>query len=463
MERIFLIQAYQGRKEPFGAIFPIGLCYIATPLTAMGKEVAIFDMNTADEPYGELEQAIRDFKPDIIGYSLRNIDTQNRYDPWYYFDFTSPTLQIAQKAAPSVPIIVGGTGFSLFPDKIMDRCPEIDIGVLHEGEDTFPDILENLDNLGEVKGIYYRDNGEIKFTGDRVLPPFEEIKFPRREYLDLQKYPLDNFAIGILSKRGCPLRCSYCNYPFLNGEKIRRSPVENVVDEIEYLINDFGINEFMFVDGVFNAPKKHAMQICQEIIDRGLNVRWKAWCDIKHFTDDFMDLAYAAGCRAVTFSPDGASDEALEAMQKGITVKNIQESFRIVRRFKDVTVGYGFFGMVPGQTFMGVMKTIYMFFKFNLMLYPRGGAHIGRIRIEPATNILEVALKEGFIDEDTELLPRDPAEIKNLFYDRPHLWFADWLMSLAIFAMKDIAKPTFRVLKRFIKRRPPGGPVSDPV
>ncbi len=446
-----MIQAYQGRKESTGAIFPLGLCYIATSL-ADSHDVAIFDPNICDgDPYTELARKITDFKPDVIGLSIRNIDTLNKRDIFYYYKTVPVTIKLAKEKMPTARIVVGGSGFSIFANEIMERIPEIDFGVYLEGEETFPELIEKMDAPEKVAGLFYRRDGGVVFSGARPLPEFRDLPIPRRDFVDIKRYfsPMDN--VGIQTKRGCPMRCAYCSYPFLNGNRIRLRKPSHVVDEIEYLVREFGIREFMFVDGVFNVPEKQAEEICREILKRGLDVRWKAWCEIKHFSEKFLSLASKAGCRSLPFSPDAASHEALFSLGKDISPKDIDKAVQLIKKHKEVRAGFGFFCTSPGQTFTGLLKTVVMYFKINLQLWSRGGASLSWIRIEPHTRIQQQAIDEGFIDKDNDLLPESEKELRGLFYTSKAIWPGDLLVELVLIFVGVVLKPVVRTLKKIMR------------
>ncbi len=440
--KVLLVQAYQGREEATGSIFPIGLCYLATALER--HEVQIYDPNVAEDPYGGLSERMRRFIPDIVGLSIRNIDTLNRRDIFYYFKTVKPTVQLIKSINPAIRVMVGGPGFSIFASDIMKKVPEIDYGVYLEGEETAPRLLEHLDEPEKVPGVFYRRSGEVKFTGIPPLPDFKKLPIPRRDLTEIKKYkdPVNN--IGIATKRGCPLRCVYCSYPFLNGERLRLREPSHVVDEIEYLIDNFGINKFFFVDGIFNLPQKHAMAICQEIIDRKLNVEWRAWAEIKSFTDEFVSIAEKAGCKGLPFSPDGASDKTLSALGKGITVKDLNTALSVAKRHKNISTSFGFFCMPPGQTFTGLLQTIFYYTKINLMLFGRGGASMGWIRIEPETEIHRIAIEEGVINQETDLLPDLEEDLDALYYTPPSMKYGDKLVLAVLFIINRMLKPMFR-------------------
>ena len=452
-KRILLIQAYQGRKDPMGECFPIGLCCIATPLTENGHYVKIFDPNLSDAPYEDIKKNILAFNPDLVGLSVRNIDTCNKADIFFSFKTVQPTLSIIKETVPDVKIMVGGSGFSMFAEKIMMRLQDIDYGVYLEGDESVPELVENLDNPENVPGIYYRSNGRLIFTGPRPLPDIENLPIPRRDFLNVAQYPHPFGNLGIQTKRGCPLRCAYCSYPFLNGNRIRLRSPSKVVDEIQYLVNEFNVRQFMFIDGIFNKPEKHARAICTEMINRKLDVEWQAWFDMKSFSDDFLILAKKAGLKRIAFSPDAASNSSLLALKKRISVEDINRVISIAIVHKDMDFAFGFFATPPGQTFMGVLNTIYLYLKINILFSSRrnSGASISWIRIEPDTEVQQIAIREGFIDKDNDLLPENEEGLEPLYYSAPSMWLGDRLVELLNWSVNNLLKPVNRLLKQVRK------------
>lgn len=451
--RILLIQAYQGRVDRFGSCFPIGLCYIATALDDGDNVVTVFDPNTSPNPYQDMEREVKVFHPDIVGLSIRNIDTCDKRDIFYFFKTVEPTIQLIKNSAPDAKIMVGGSGFSMFAKKIMERINQIDFGVYLEGEETVVDLIANISQPESVKGIYYRQNGLVLFTGPRTLPDFSCLPTPKRHYVDVNKYPQPINNMGIQTKRGCPMKCAYCSYPFLNGKKVRMRSPEDVVDEIEYLINQYGVNQFNFVDGVFNTPKGHAEAICHEIINRNLEIQWQGWFDIATFTEDFFLLAKKAGLRRAPFSPDAASNSSLKALKKGYTTKDIERVIEITRHQKEVDIAFGFFATPPEQTFIGLLNTIYLYIKINLIfaLKGTGGASISWIRVEPDTKMYDIAISKGVITEQTELLPEEEEGLLQTYFSEPKVWYGDLAIQAVNFTANKLLKPLVKFAKSIKK------------
>ncbi len=448
--KVLLVQAYLGRNEADGAIFPLGLCYIATALK--GHEVEMFDPNISQNPYEEITEKIKIFQPRVVCISIRNVDTTQKRDIFYYFKTIRPTVQLVKSINPKIKILLGGAGFSMFAEKIMERVPEADFGVYLEGEGSVPELLDNLNSPENVKGIFFRNNDLLKFTGVRDMPDFTNFPIPRRDLIDIKKYfHPKNTNIGIQTKRGCALKCAYCNYQFLNGTVYRLRSSKAIVDEIEYLINNFHIRKFTFVDSTFNVPRKHAEGICNEIIKRDLDIQWSAWFDIKHFDVELAQLAYKAKCTNIGFSPDAVTDKTLSALEKGITEEDIKTSLNIIKKVKGIRAGYNFFITSPGQDFWGFLKTLILFFKIPLVLAGKGGCRLGWIRIEPYTKIYEIAIKEGLIDKNTELLPESEQQLSKLFYIDPSSKYRDIVAGVILDLVEKFLLPAAKSLLKCIR------------
>lgn len=444
--KILLVQSYLGRKEKTGPIFPLGLAYLAAVLKK--HHVKVIDLNIEAEPYNRLKEEVSVFNPDVVGISLRNVDTTLRRDIFYYFKELKPTAELIKKTKPTVKLLIGGPGFSMFTSRIMERVPEIDIGVFLEGEESVLELLENLDDPEKVKGLYIRKNNSAHFTGQRKLPEFNKLPFPDRNIVPIEPYlgPYNN--IGVQTKRGCLLKCVYCTYPFLSGKILRQRSPENVVDEVEHLVNNFNIRNFMFVDSVFNIPKEHAQEICQEVINRGLDVEWNAYFDPKNVDEDFVLLAKKAGCRHFMLSPDAITEKGLVYLRKNFTLKDVYKTLAIAKRMKGVRFGYGVFCNFPGQDLAGYLKTILFYIKGNLFLMGKGGVDLNWIRIEPNTEIHKNAIEKGIIDHDMDLLPEDKIELRSVFYNPPPLRYIDPFVSLMLNVVDKLLKPSLKYILR---------------
>lgn len=447
---MLLVQSYNGRYEPEGVIYPIGLSYIATALA--GHDVKVIDLNMHESPFNELRKKMTSFDPDIVGVSLRNIDTVEIRDIFFYFKTLEPTVRLIKEMNPSTKVLVGGSGFSMFAREIMNKIPQIDFGVYLEGEESTPELIENLNKPETVKGIFFRKGDKVVFTGNRRLPDMKRLPPPHRHFVDVRSYERPVFTnIGIQTKRGCPLACAYCSYPSLNGRQVRARSAGQVADEIERLRREYSIRRFMFVDSVFNVPNRHAEGICREMIRRRLDVEWSAYFNIRGFSQELLSLAIEAGCKNFSFSPDAVTDRSLKALGKGITEKDISTVIRMFLKTKGVRIEFHVFCTPPGQTFTGILKTLLFFFKVNALFLGRAVVRLNWIRIEPGTGMYEIAKAEGIISDKTDLLPRKEQDLKDLFYTCPRTrGYGDFIFK-ALLTLQDMLLP---LAKALLRRRP---------
>ena len=348
-----------------------------------------------------------DINPQIIGISLRNIKVATPGDHHSSFGPHEKTIKIIRKAAPDTLIVAGGSAFSLYAEDIMKKLPEIDFGISREGEESFPELLKHLKQPEAVKGVYFRKKGKVHFAGHREFIPSNKILLPDRSLADAANYLPFPHSIGVQSKRGCGLKCIHCSDRYLLGKKIRlRDPVE-VVDEIEHLIKRNRLKDFSFVDQEFNIPMNHAEEICREIIYRKLNVKWTAWFNVKYISRDFLEMVKKAGCVRLSFSPDSASNSILKRLKKNFTARELTRTYDLAAKV-GMKVEYSFMVNGPGETIFTLFETLLFILKAKWVLGKNLLLHnllmTTPIRIYPWTELREIAVQEGLIDIDNDLV-----------------------------------------------------------
>lgn len=419
---ILLVQAYLGGSEP--PVFPLGLSCIVS--TVKGHNIKLFDPNISKKPHYELTNIMKEFKPDVVGISLRDIDSTNTRKVVFYYTYFEEMMELLKNnSSEDCKIIVGGSGFSMFAREIMDRNLRIDFGVYLEGENTFPELIENLEEPHKVRGVFYQQHGKIIFTGLREHSDLNNLPPPYRNITGIGQYKDIPDAIGIETKRGCALSCVYCPYGFLNGKEYRLRSPDKIVDEIESLVTNLGIRDFMFVDSVFNIPISHAEAVCREIIKREVVVSWSAWFNDKYMTKEFAQLVKHAGCKKIMLSPDGFSDKALLALGKNMTKEDIRNTYDILKKEDNIEFCYNFFKNPPGQSFITFIRLVFFYLKAKLELRNKVHFEFNSIRIEPHTKLFQTALREGLISEEENLLYPQ-------FYSKPHTRYIEKFFNLML-------------------------------
>lgn len=449
--KLLLVQSWLGRKDDL-IIYPIGLAGLATILEQYGHEVRIFDPNTAQAPLEDTRRAVQEFAPHLVGLSFRNIDNQLRIKPFYYYNGMRQTLAAIREACGQTPVAIGGPAFSMMPDVIMQRNPGLDFGLYLEAEESFPELLNNLDSPEKVQGLYYRDAAkDLRFTGPRPLPDFADLPFPRRHFLDLEPYKHNNLeSVGVQTKRGCPLTCAYCVYPHLNGRRWRLRTPESVVQEIEYLRSEFGVRRITFADSIVNLPYDYSTKIFTQLKEANLGMEWLGYMHVQGVTKDYLQLCMDSGCSALIFSPDGLSQGALAGLKKNLTTQDIRELKALLdtdTAFARLRVEWCFFVNPPGETLAGLLQVLWFFLRSKQFFRERTrNAFINWIRLEPASDVYKTALEQGVVTQDTDLLPDDESLLPATFYSNPRLRWLDPPV-MAMLRAPKLARKVLRSLK----------------
>lgn len=396
--RVLLINSHMGRSQP--SVFPLGLGYLASVLK--DHQVVCFDPNLAEEPFLELTRVIAESDPEVIGLSLRNIDTLASYDKFSYWPSFVKMVKYIRGKCPDAVLVVGGSGFSLFAEQVMVQLPEVDFGIYLEGEESFPELLGCLEHKEDVKGVYYRVDGKVQFTGEREFMDLDSLPAPRRDILDLSSYE-HQFGIGVQTKRGCIYDCVYCTYPFLTGHELRLRSPKKVGEEIETLCREYNVKSLFFSDNVFNWPLAHAEAICQEILRRGLDIRWIAYFTEEGITADFVKLCLECGCVKFTFAPDGSNDAALKSLGKALNREQLEATYRLLVESQNARFECGFLWNYPQVRWRDLLDLFA--FAIRLIKTKRlSGLSISTMRILPNTRLHAVAVAEKRIRPDDNLI-----------------------------------------------------------
>lgn len=409
------------RQEKIRQIYPLALAYLASAL--QNHQVRIFDTNVAKNPISELMEKVRDMQPEIVGLSLRNAwPVGGPITEWCRLFIN----ELKRAGHHECKIILGGPVFSLYPVEFMESIPEVDFGVLYEGEESLPELLENLENPENTKGIFFRKARKIHFSGEAKRTDFAASCAPARDHVDINMYRSHPYAIGVQTKRGCVLKCIYCSYPRIDGTTLRLRHPRDVVDEVENLKNSYDVRSIAFVDNVFNIPLHHAEEICLEMIKRRLDIQWTAWFSPGGLSKELVNLAKEAGCDRFVLSPDGFSDKTLRALRKDVTNRDIRNTYYIFKGVAGIKVKYYFFFWPPSQDFIHLLKLFWFGLKLRSALGSRlEGFGIGRIMICPNTRLQEIAVQQGIIKKDTDLL-----------FSYIEYWHPTWIVML--FKLKNM-------------------------
>jgi len=301
-------------------------------------------------------------------------------------------------------LILGGSGFTIFPDELMTVFGA-DFGITGEAEEAFPLLLQALELGGDpsqIEGVVLPGK---KVTGK--TRPSLLLNAPFSSDLDtlLNYAPYsERGAYPIQTKRGCVHRCIYCSYPILEGRTFRKRTAVHVVDEIETTRNRIqnpGL-VFEFVDSTFNDPPGHAEAICEEIIRRNLRVTLRTMgMNPVNINGNLLGLMKQAGFAQIDSTPDSASPVMLKNYGKNFTIAHLQKAAQLIREYAMPTMWFFIFGG-PGETEETLLESFAFIDRF---IHQDDMVHITEgLRIYPRTPLAELAIKEGLIQKETSLL-----------------------------------------------------------
>ena len=396
---------------------PIGLAYIAAHLDPNRHTLKILDLMFSEDYLGDTETTVREFQPDLIGISLRNLDNSSYMDPQWALPTTKEVIQRIRTITSS-PIVCGGPGFSLLPEECF-RYLGPDLGVAGDGGETFAqlaDSIESGETYQNLPGLIYKDgNGQLVYRG---LAYSSFSKPPRLEELDMPRYERAGFGIGIVTKLDDSFSHSI---EADNGNQTWRvlKPIEDVLGEIREMKERFGLRKVFFIDSGFNVPLPYAKSLCQSLIDSDMNVHWNSYlapvpaaCD-----EEILSLMKRAGSGLIIIK--GIAGENLEEERLEDRLVPLKDICHSCDRSGLHYVISQYFGE-PGETAETVESKLHFLREINPAL---ANLRVG-VRIRPGTPVAQVALDEGLISDESDL-------IRPIFYleNSVREWIVDRLKS----------------------------------
>ena len=409
--RVLLVSA--NREHLPDPIFPLGLAYIAAAVTAAGHEIDVADLCFGRKPLDDLRSQVARFQPDVIGLSLRNVD--NAAYP-LTVDYLALHREVVDTlhAVSSAPVVLGGSGFSILPQAYMHEL-DADWGIAGEGERAFVALLQALQqglDPSSIPGVVSAEAGTAPPTGISIQPQrpanWAEGLRPLRAPFDYARYIRRGGTGNIQTKRGCVFKCSYCTYPLLEGNRFRARDAVDIVEEIEDLQHEYGPHPVFFVDSILNFPRGHVEAICEEILSRGIDLRWSCYATPVKLDRHQAQLMARAGCEGIELGTDAVDDEQLARLGKSFNSEVAERANRYCMEAGLRVCQTIIFG-APGETESSIRTTCHALRIMN----PTAVVAMTGVRLYPGTPLSQALIDEGKVSpDDIGLLPTfyiDPA------------------------------------------------------
>ncbi len=363
------------REEPYPSV---GLLYLASSLKKNNYKVFYLDIPAILKRYdisfqndldGFVEQivtkAYNDFKPDLAGVSCLFSGK---------FPATIFICSVLKKLNKSLPVVLGGIHPTVFHEKILNRFNCVDFIIIGEGEESFVLLLNalffNNISLSKIDGISYRNGRKVMVNPkSNFIHNLDSLPFPAWDILRMEDYEIEpetwqkywhnpkryklKYRWPLLSSRSCPQQCNFCAVHLLQGKKMRFRTVNNCLEEIEWLYNEYGINYFSIIDDNFTLDKRRIINLADNIRKKNL----KIYIDtpngiaLKYFDKEILDALKSMGLLRIFFAIENASDFIRnKIIGKNLSREKIFEASELMRNEKDIFVRAFFIIGLPQET-----------------------------------------------------------------------------------------------------------------
>lgn len=387
---------------------PLGIMYLSGYLKKYGShQVELLDCVADRLTAPEAAQKIREMEPQAVGITTL---THNLADVF-------SLVQGIKELLPQTQVILGGPHTYVFPRRAA-ALKGVDAVIRGDGEETLLEWLNCLENRGDksqVQGVLYREGNEIRENPPRPLSrDLDALPFPDRRALLDKPYFTPAIRSGtcatLISARGCPFRCVFCS----THKTFRQRSASNIVDEILEVVEDLGIKEIYFIDDTFNATPRRVMEICGEILKRGLKFSWGFKASPATVTLEMLKLAKEAGCTKVHYGVETGTQEGLRALGKKATLEQTFEAFKLTRKAGIRSIAY----MMMGCPFEKTPQDILQLKDFVLKLNPDYVVH-SIFSPYPDAPIFQEGVEKGIYPPDCwDKFIDNPTEK----YDLPTCW-----------------------------------------
>lgn len=396
-------------KVPY-AVYPLGLDYVARALEDR-HQVQMVDLN-AGAGTAALVAVLQDSPPDIVGLSIRNIDNTDTLDP-QGFTGQYRDLTALIRTHTTAPIVLGGSGFTIFPAELMALL-KADFGIVGEGERLVV-LLDAIENGKDPSGI------------PGVILPEQAADIPRplnghlTRKVNLSHTVTDYYIrrggmLNLQSKRGCPFRCIYCTYPHIEGRAMRQiAPAE--VAATALALQEAGARYLFITDSAFNADMTHSLAVADAFKAAGLAIPWGAFFAPLRPTDGYFERLAQAGLTHIEFGTEAMADAVLKAYHKPFRIADIQRAHQAALKAGIHIAHYMLLGG-PGETLATLVETLSNIDKLSrtVVFFFCG------MRIYPHTALYHLAIEKKLISAEQDLLEpvfyRSEAMDENVILER---------------------------------------------
>jgi radical SAM superfamily enzyme YgiQ (UPF0313 family) len=340
----------------------LGLGYLAAALRKDKHDVRILHCAKEKMDYPGYVDFLRKYKFDMVGFQVFSYD----------LDSVKKHIEILKDINPSACIIAGGPHPSGAPYHTMEYLRGVDFAFQGEAEIGLSMLANKLSSgedrdFNSIPGLVWRAENGFRANSREYIKNLDELPFPSWDLMDPREYPeaphgafARNFPVApMIITRGCPFLCTFCAGHTIGGKSVRRRSVSNVVKEIEYLMDNYGVREFNIEDENFTLHKDLVEEFCNEILKRNLRISWNCPSGIRIDTlsAPLLALMEKSGCYSFGIGIESGSQKMLDLFKKNLTVEKIKSQMDLLGKTNIKTTGFFLLGY-PGETLEDIIKTI---------------------------------------------------------------------------------------------------------
>ena len=416
-----------------GCYPPLGLLYVAGAIEQTGAHsVHVVDCVAEGLDVAGLAARLRELQPDVVGIEAITFSVIDTYQ----------AARAVKAVDPSIPVLLGGPHVNLYPEQTLS-LPEVDYLLLGEGEQNIGPFLEALGGTGDMAGVpgvvFKTADGKVGYgPPNGLIEDLDTLPMPARHLLDHRRYSSvlgkGRFLTTIMSSRGCPAKCIFCDRPHL-GKQFRYRSATNVVDEMQQCYARFGIDEFFFYDDTFTINRERVFDICRTVQARGLKVYWDIRARVDTVDGEMLAALAQAGCTRIHFGIESGNKGVLRIMRKGLDLEKARTVFGWCREIGIETLAYFMIGN-PGEGPAELADTMDYALSIDCDYI-----HVAVTTPFPGTELYRMGLADGLYKQDywSEFACDPRADFV------PELW--EQSMS-----RQELVDAMFRLYRRFYRR-----------
>jgi radical SAM superfamily enzyme YgiQ (UPF0313 family) len=377
-------------EEGAGFSPPLGILYIASMVRQKTAwDVEFIDCAAERLLPEQIRARIERSEPDAIGVT---VTTHQLID-------CVEIARIAKESDPKIKVIFGGPHVHIYPDETIQN-EHVDFVLTGEAEFSIVDLIKSWDektSFSAVPGLYFKGPGGVMSgPAPSVINDLDNLPFPDRAISNYRLYtsPLAKKEIvtSMITSRGCPYNCTYCNRPNM-GRRFRARSAKNVVDEMQECAG-LGIKHIKVYDDTFTIDKKRVLEICDEITRRQIDITWDIRAHVNTVDPDILRRLKQSGCTLICYGVESGSDIMLKRIRKDIKTDRVSEVFKMTRKAHIQTLAYFMLGL-PGETREQMLETI----MFSKKIKPNY-CHFTLLVPFPATPVYSEGLEKGVLSGD---------------------------------------------------------------